>query len=84
VPLHELAVPYRVVGAKAVKKALEKRSVRKVFIAKDADPSISDALLEQAVNAGVEIEWAESKVILGRACAIDRPASAAAIRNEEN
>ncbi|MBO8154181.1 ribosomal L7Ae/L30e/S12e/Gadd45 family protein [Thermovirga sp.] len=78
-PLHELAVPYRVVGTKAVRKALSRGSLKKVFIAKDAEPSIVDGLWEQAASLGVEVEWADSKVVLGRACAIDRPASAAGI-----
>ena len=78
-PLNELAVAERVVGEKEVRRALSKGLLRKVFVALDADPVRVGALLDDAEAAGVEVERVESRLILGRACAIDRSAAAAGL-----
>ena len=78
-PLNELAVAERVVGEKEVWRALSKGLLRKVFVALDADVERSGALLADVEAAGVEVERVESRLILGRACAIDRSAAAAGL-----
>lgn len=78
-PLNELAVAERVVGEKEVRRALSRGVLRKVFVALDADAEKSRALLLDAEAAGVEVEQVESRLILGRACAIDRSAAAAGL-----
>ena len=78
-PLNELAVAERVVGEKEVRRALSKELLRKVFVALDADVERSGALLADVEAAGVEVERVESRLILGRACAIDRSAAAAGL-----
>ena len=79
VPLNELAVPERVVGEREVRRALEKRVLRKMFVAADSDEKVIKPVCEAAAELGVEIEEVESKLKLGRACAIDRPAALAGL-----
>ncbi|MBQ9528246.1 MAG: ribosomal L7Ae/L30e/S12e/Gadd45 family protein [Fretibacterium sp.] len=78
-PLNELAVPERVIGEKEVLKALERGTLRKLFVAMDSDPARLTPILRRAEAAGVEIERTDSRVVLGRACAIDRSAMAAGL-----
>lgn len=79
VPLSELAAAERVVGEKEVRRALAKGLLCKIFVAIDADSGRGEALLADAEAAGVEVEQVESRLILGRACAIDRSAAAAGL-----
>ena len=78
-PLNELAVPERVVGEREVRRAMDKRILRKVFVATDSDEKVIKPVLEAANGLGVEVEEIDSKLRLGRACAIDRPASVAGL-----
>ncbi|MBR1672875.1 MAG: ribosomal L7Ae/L30e/S12e/Gadd45 family protein [Fretibacterium sp.] len=78
-PLNELAVPARVTGEKEVLRALERGTLRKLFVAMDSDPARLAPLLRKAEAAGVEVERTDSRVVLGRACAIDRSAMAAGL-----
>ncbi len=78
-PLNEIGVPGRVVGAKAVRRALSEGGLAKVFIARDAKGSIVDRVEEQARLGGIPVEWADNMEKLGRACAIGCKAAAAGI-----
>ena len=78
-PLNELAVPERVIGEKEVLRALERGTLRKLFVAADSDPARLNSILRKAEAAGVEVERTDSRVVLGRACAIDRSAMAAGL-----
>ena len=78
-PLNELAVPERVVGEKEVQRAMKKGLLRKVFVAVDSDDKVTKALRNTASELGIEVEEVGSKLKLGRACAIDRPAAAAGL-----
>jgi len=79
VPLNELAVSNRLVGARSVRRALQSGTLKKLFLAADASSSMVKDLEKMAEEAGIKVEWAESMVILGRACAIGRGAAAAGI-----
>ena len=78
-PLNELAVAERIVGEKEVRRALSKGLLRKVFVALDTEEGRRRALMTDAEAARVEVEQVESRLILGRACAIDRSAAAAGL-----
>ncbi|MDI9371183.1 MAG: 50S ribosomal protein L7ae [Synergistaceae bacterium] len=78
-PLNELAVPNRLTGERQVRRALRAGRLVKLFIAEDADASVIRGLEEEALNANIPVERVESMVMLGRACAISRGASAAGI-----
>jgi len=81
-PLSELASPLRVTGIRQVQRYLLKEEIKKVFYARDADAKRIQPILELALKQGLDIEEASSMVILGRACAISRPASIAALRHK--
>ena len=78
-PLNELAVPERVVGEREVRRAIGKGVLRKVFVATDGDERVIKPVLEAAAELGVEVEEVDSKLKLGRACAISRPAAVAGL-----
>ncbi|MDR1730786.1 MAG: ribosomal L7Ae/L30e/S12e/Gadd45 family protein [Synergistaceae bacterium] len=78
-PLNELAVTERIAGEREVRRALEKKNLKKLFIALDSDLAGAGELEEAAKTAGVEVEKVDSKLKLGRACAIDRPAAVAGL-----
>jgi large subunit ribosomal protein L7A len=91
VSLSELAVPERVVGEREVRRAMALNLLRKIFVAED-DALLQKQrrarggvktfvdVIKAAELAGIEIEKVDSRVALGRACAIDRPASVAGLR----
>ena len=67
-----------VVGAKQLKKALNKGVVQQVFLAKNADPAITEQLELQCRQMNVPAVWVASMADLGRACGIEVGAAAAA------
>ena len=68
-----------VVGLKQLRKALLKGLVRDVYLAKDADPAITEPALELSLQCGARVSWCASMADLGKACGIDVKASAAAV-----
>ncbi len=68
-----------VVGAKQLRKALAAGTARQVFLAKDADPAITEPLAERCQFDNVAYAWVKSMTELGRACGIEIGAAAAAI-----
>ena len=78
-PLNELAMPERVMGEREVRRAMEKGNLRKLFVAADSDEKITKPMREAAAGFGIEVEEVDSKLRLGRACAIDRPAAVAGL-----
>lgn len=77
--LDELKAAGKVVGIKQLRRALSSDSVRKVFLAEDADPRLTEPLLEQCHGLGVCVETIPAMKELGRACGIDVGAAAAGI-----
>ena len=76
--LRELRNHKFIVGMKQLRKALLRGGVRRVFLARDADPAITEPLAELAQAKGTEIVWVGKMHDLGRACSIDVGAAAAA------
>lgn len=68
-----------VVGAKQLRKALTAGTVRQVFLAKDADPAITEPLAQKCQFDNVTFAWVKSMTDLGHACGIEIGAAAAAI-----
>jgi len=77
--LTELTGSGKVVGVKQVKRALAAGSVRRVFLARDADPRLTESVEELCAEKGVETETAPSMRELGRACGISVGAAVAAL-----
>ena len=67
-----------VVGAKQLRKALEKGRARHVYLAENADPAITDPIAALCREYHVRCTWVRSMTDLGRACGIDVGAAAAA------
>ena len=78
-PLAELSRQRVIVGAKRLCKALHAGQAQKVFLAKDADPAITEPIAALCQQHHVAYAWVKSKTCLGRACGIEVGAAAAAI-----
>ena len=68
-----------VVGAKQLKKSLQKGTARYVFLAENADPAITDQLCGLCRQSETPFSWVASMADLGRACGIEVGAAAAAV-----
>ena len=79
-PLCGLASPDRVVGLHQVQRKLQTGELRKLFLAKDAEFRLVQALEEEALQRGLDVEWVDEALLLGRACAISRSAAAAGLK----
>lgn len=66
----ELSTPNKVVGAKQAKRALNDGRAKKVFIAGDADPRVTQPLAQAAVNQRIPVELVPTMRELGAACGI--------------
>ena len=66
------------VGAKQMRKALSSGKVFRVYLAVNADPAITEPLMAQCKETGVDFAWVRSMNDLGRACGIEVGAAAAA------
>ena len=67
-----------VVGTKQLRKALENGRAKKVWLAENADPAITEPLEALCLNCHVAYVWVPSKQDLGHACGIEVGAAAAA------
>ena len=67
-----------VVGAKQLKKAVLSGSARKVFLAQDADPAVTEPLEALCESQGIPYSYVRSMADLGHACHIEVGAAAAA------
>lgn len=83
-PLNELASALRIAGFNSVKRELFEKRLQKLFVAKDAELCEVNELIAEAEKQGIEVEFAESRIYLGRACAISRPASVAGLKTGNN
>ena len=77
--LDELKGARKVVGVKQLRRALNAGTVRKAFLAEDADPRLLEPLRELCESRDVACEAAPSMKELGRAAGIDIGAAAAGI-----
>ena len=76
--LTELKKNKVVVGAKQLRKALEKGNAKFVCLAENADPSITEPLEEKCKALQVPCCWVPSMAELGALCGIEVGAAAAA------
>ena len=70
-----------IAGAKQLRKAIAKGTVKYVCLAKNADPAITEPLAQQCKAQGITCIWVSSMQELGNACGIDVGAAAAAVIN---
>ncbi|CAA7600135.1 50S ribosomal protein L30e-like [Acididesulfobacillus acetoxydans] len=69
----------KTIGLKQTQRALEKGSVERVYVARDADARIVRPIRELCQSHGVECVEVGSMSELGRACGIEVGAAVAAI-----
>ena len=67
-----------VVGAKQLRKALLSGSAQQVYLAKNADPALTEPLEALCQEHNVPFTWVKSMTELGQACGIEVGAAAAA------
>lgn len=68
----------RVVGVKQSRKAIREGRVRRVHLAEDADPAITQPIYAECAAAGIPVETGRTMAQLGRACGIAVGASVVA------
>lgn len=67
------------IGSKQTAKAMEKGSVKMVFVAKDADDRVTREIIKIAQVKGLNLVHVDSMMALGKACGIEVGAAVAAI-----
>ena len=67
-----------IVGAKQIRKALASGRAKEVFLAKNADPAITEPIAAQCDSGAVKCVWVRTMHELGQACGIEVGATAAA------
>ena len=77
--LEELTAKKKVVGLKQTRRAVTEGCAEKVYVARDADPALTEPLLQLCRSMGVCAVEVGSMKSLGRACAIAVGTAAAAI-----
>ena len=70
-----------VVGAKQLRKALLGGRAKRVFLAENADPAITEPIAELCRQKSIRFSWVCSMTELGRCCGIEVGAAAAAVVN---
>ena len=70
-----------VVGAKQLRKALQSGRAIRVYLAKNADPAITEPLEAMCHQYHIDCAWVPSMLDLGKACGIEVGAAAAAAVN---
>lgn len=58
-------------GVKQSRKAIENGEAAKVYVADDADPHVTESVVELCKSKAVDYEWAESMEKLGKAAGIN-------------
>ena len=77
-PLSGLRKSKTVVGAKQLRKALAAGKAKRVYLAKNADPAITEPLEALCRQNQIPCVWIPTMSDLGAACGIDVGAAAAA------
>ena len=67
------------VGAKQLRKALHSGKAEQVFLARNADPAITEPIVALCKHYGKCVYWVSSMKELGQACGIEVGASASAV-----
>lgn len=77
--LDDLKTAQKVTGAKQVTRALKNGSARRVFLAEDADPRVTEPVASLCTERGVTLEAVPTMTQLGTVCGIAVGSAVAAI-----
>ena len=75
----ELASKEKVIGVKQSRKAIRDGRAKRVFLACDADPAITDPVAENCQALGIPVDDAYTMAQLGHACRSTVGASVVAV-----
>lgn len=75
----QLQTEHKVVGVKQSRKAIQRGEACIVFIAEDADPQITDPIIELCTVAGIPVQSVPHMRELGDACGIHLGCAVAAV-----
>lgn len=78
----ELASQDKVIGVKQSRKAIREGRAKRVYLACDADPAITEPVAENCAAMGIPVEIAYTLQQLGQACRITVGASVVAVLSE--
>lgn len=73
----------KTVGIKQSLKAVENRTAKTLFIARDADEKVIENLIKQCDINSIDIVYVDSMKQLGKACGIEVNAAAAALLKDD-
>ena len=76
--LREIAHHKMVVGAKQLRKALQNGRAKRVYLAGNADPAITEPIEAMCEQYHIDCAWVPNMLDLGLACGIEVGAAAAA------
>ena len=77
--ISELASQEKVIGVKQSRKAIRDGRAKRVYLAVDADPAITDPVAAGCEKAGIPVETGHTMAQLGQACHITVGASVVAV-----
>ncbi len=80
-PIREIQDHQKVIGTKQVKKAVSKGQVEKVYLARDAEPHITEPIKELCRQHNVAVIMVDTMDALGKACGIEVGSAAVALVN---
>ena len=69
--LETLKSKEKVVGFKQSNRAIKEKKAAMVYLAKDAQPHVTEPIAALCEQEQIPVEWVESMAELGRACQID-------------
>lgn len=70
------------VGTKQAIRLVEQGLAAEVFVAKDADPRVTNKMINLCKKCGVKVTYVDSMKQLGKVCGIEVGAAMAAVVNE--
>ena len=76
--LSQIAGRKMVAGAKQLRKAVENGRAKRVYLAKNADPAITEPIEAMCLRLHIHCTWVPNMLDLGKACGIEVGAAAAA------
>ena len=79
--LTELASQEKVIGVKQSRKAVREGRAKRVYLACDADPAITEPVAVSCEAAGIPVETEHTMAQLGRACGIAVGAAVVTVLN---
>ncbi|MBC7344390.1 MAG: ribosomal L7Ae/L30e/S12e/Gadd45 family protein [Clostridia bacterium] len=72
----------KIAGTRQTTKAVQQGAARVVYVARDAEPHVTQPLVAMCADKAIEAVWVDSMYELGKACGIEVKTASAAIIEE--